>query len=321
MLNPVHLHTFVTVIRTGSFADAARELGYTGSAVSQQISALERAARVTLFDRSARSVTATPAAELLAARSREALALMRDLEEDVLAMAAGQLGTLRVGSFPTASERLLPPAFRHFLEAQPKVTVRLGEAESDQLIDQLLDGQIDVTLVHQYDLVPRALPTDLILVPLVVEELLLLMPQSHPLARRERVHWHDLAAETWITTGHGTAGAECLRRLSARAGFEPQVAFRSNDYDVIREFVRSGLGVAMVPALCGGAIPGTSAVLSDHTDVHRRVNVLHRGEGLNPVVSGFLDALHHAAIELSSQHVRPAEQPTDELSKGTGSRR
>src|SRR5699024_9840120 len=108
MLNPVHLQTLITVLRTGSFADAARELGYTGSAVSQQVARLERSARVTLFDRSARSITPTPAAELLASRSREVLATIRDLEDDVLAIAKGRLGTLRVGSFPTASERLLP---------------------------------------------------------------------------------------------------------------------------------------------------------------------------------------------------------------------
>ncbi|WP_313407583.1 LysR family transcriptional regulator [Aeromicrobium sp.] len=305
MLNPVHLATLVTVIRTGSFADAARELGYTGSAVSQQIAALERATRVTLFDRSARSVTATPAAELLAARSREALALLRDLEDDVAAMASGQLGTLRVGSFPTASEALLPVAFRHFREIQPRVKVRLEEAESDQLIGQLLDGQIDVTLMHQYDLVPRATPKGLIRVPLIDEDLLLLVPESHPLVGLGYASWRKLESETWITTGHGTAGAACLRRLSARAGFEPQIAFRSNDYDVIREFVRSGLGVALVPALCGGASPGTVAISSDHGEVRRRVSLLHRGETLNPVVSGFLDALHRAVRDVSSEYMRP----------------
>lgn len=305
MLNQVHLRTLVTVLRTGSFADAARELGYTGSAVSQQIAALERSAKLVLFDRSARSVTATPAAELLADRARDALAVMRELEDDVIAMAAGELGTLRVGSFPTASETILPPAFRYFLQAHPQVTVRLGEAESDELVGQLRDGEIDLTLVHHYDLVPRSLASDLIRVPLVEEDLLLLAPESHRLVDRGSVAWSDLARETWITSREDTAGAECLHRLCARAGFEPQIGFRSNDYDVIREFVRSGLGVALVPALCGGAIDGTRSLRSDHGAVHRRVSVLHRGVNLNPVVPGFLEALRLAAPDVSSAGVRP----------------
>lgn len=305
MLNPVHLQTLITVLRTGSFADAARELGYTGSAVSQQIARLERSAKVMLFDRSARSITPTPAAELLASRSREVLAVIRDLEDDVLAIAKGRLGTLRVGSFPTASERLLPVAFRNFLESQPQVTIRLGEAESDELIGQLLDGQIDVALVYHYDLVPRSVPGEVWRVPLLEEDLQLLAPDSHPLAGRKSLSWGELSTQTWITTRQSTAGAECLRRLCARANFEPQIGFRSNDYDVVREFVRSGLGLALVPSLCGGAIEGTTALPNENVEVHRRVSVLHRSEGLNPVVSGFLTALHKAAAEISSDHVRP----------------
>lgn len=308
MLNPIHLRTLITVLRTGSFADAARELGYTGSAVSQQIARLERTARVTLFDRSARSVTPTPAAELLASRSRELLAVIRELEDDVLAVSKGRLGTLRVGSFPTASERLLPVAFRNFLEAQPQVTIRLGEAESNELIGQLLDGQIDVALVYHYDLVPQTVPDEVWRVPLLEEDLQLLAPSSHPLADRTSLSWEELSTQTWITTRQSTAGAECLRRLCARAEFEPQIGFRSNDYDVVREFVRLGLGLALVPSLCGGAIEGTIALPKQDHGVHRRVSVLHRGESLNPVVSGFLAALRKAAIEISTDNVRP--EPT-----------
>lgn len=304
MVSHTQLLTLVAVVRTGSFADAARELGYTGSAVSQQISALERSTKLVLFDRAARSVTPTPAAQMLVDRARDLLAAMRDLEHDVLEMAAGQLGTLRVGSFPTASESLLPVAFRYFLQSHPQVSLQLGEAESDELIGQLLDGVIDVTLVYHYDLVPRVLDEDLARVPLIEEDLLLLVPESHRLANEDSVVWTDLEDETWITTREETAGAESLHRLCASAGFAPHVGFQSNDYDVVREFVRSGLGVALVPALCGGATAGTRALASDHT-VHRHVSVLHRGMNLNPVVPGFLDALRKAVPDISTEHIRP----------------
>src|SRR3981189_3516002 len=100
MLNPVHLRTLTMVIRTGSFADAARRLGYTGSAVSQQIAALERAVKMPLFERDAHSVRPTPAGEFLAERAREALAALGSLEDDIRGMSQGSIGRLPLGAFP-----------------------------------------------------------------------------------------------------------------------------------------------------------------------------------------------------------------------------
>ncbi|GMA41973.1 LysR family transcriptional regulator [Mobilicoccus caccae] len=306
MLNPLHLQTLVTVLRTGSFADAARELGYTPSAVSQQIATLERSLKMVLFDRSARSITPTPTARLLAERSRDSLTALRLLEEDVVTMAQGRLGTLRVGSFPTASERLLPAAFSHFRAAHPQVQIRLGEGETDELVAQLLDGQIDVALVYRYDLVPRRIPADVETRALLAEDLLLIVPEDHELLGRAVVAWSDLADATWITTAADTAGAQCLERLCALAGFVPEVSMRSNDYDVVRRFVASGLGVALIPALARGIGEGLGVAPLEASEVRRHVLVLHRHERLNPAVAGFLASLAHAASQVCGEHLRPA---------------
>lgn len=303
MLNPVHLQTLVTVVRTGSFADAARELGYTGSAVSQQIAALERSTKVVLFDRSARTITRTPAAELLAEIAREPLTLLKELEEAVASMAAGELGTLRLGSFPTASKTLLPPTFRRFLQLHPQVRIKLGEGESEELVSRLLDGETDVSLHHQYNNVPRSLPGSVLRVPLLDEHVRLLVPQSHPLAGREVVRWRELEGETWVATRERTGAAEALRRLCAAAGYEPDIAFFSNDYDVVRQFVRSGLGLALVPALTGGEPDGTRTLDHDHPELRRRTSALHRRDTVNPVVTGIIRALRQAAADLSGGHV------------------
>lgn len=303
MLNPIHLQTLVTVIKTGSFADAAKELGFSGSAVSQQIAALEKAAKVTLFERSARSVAPTPAALFLADRSRETLVLIADLEESVSALAAGQVGSLRVGSFATASRVLLPSAFRHFLADHPQVNVRLGEAESHELVAQLQEGQIDVALTYQYDLVPHSLPPDVRLVHLLDESLLVLAPESMALAGATDVGWVDLAPVTWISTREDSAGAESLRRLCARADFEPNVAFRSNNYDVILQFVRTGLGVAVVPSMAAGDVSGVRRLDIDTSQHRRRVSALYRVSGMNAVVNSFLGALRRAANSVSHAQV------------------
>ncbi len=112
MLNPVHLRTLATVLRCGSFADAARQLGYTPSAVSQQISTLERQLKVALFERDARSIRATPAAEFIVENSSAALGSLRTLEDDISLLLGGVIGRIRVGSFPPRASNSFPPHFR-----------------------------------------------------------------------------------------------------------------------------------------------------------------------------------------------------------------
>ena len=121
------------MLQTGSFAVAARQLGYTPSAVSQQIAALERAVRLPLFERDARSVRPTPAATFLAARGQEVLAALGVLQDDLRALAEGVLGTVRLGSFPTASRHLLPGALAALAGSRPAVEVVLDEGEPDEL--------------------------------------------------------------------------------------------------------------------------------------------------------------------------------------------
>ena len=178
MLNPVHLRTLSMVIRTGSFADAARRLGYTASAVSQQIAALERSVRMPLFDRDAHSVRPTPAAEFLVTRSHEALAALGALEGDVRAMAEGTMGRLRLGSFPTANEKLLPRALPMLISESSQLGVHLDEGEPDEMVRLLMDQELDLAIVYRYDLVPRKWPKGVHATKLLDEELFVLLRKS-----------------------------------------------------------------------------------------------------------------------------------------------
>lgn len=294
MLNPQHLRTLVLVVRTGSFADAARQLGYTGSAVSQQISALERAVKLPLFERSARSVRPTPAAVLLAERAQDALASIVSLEDELMLMREGQVGRLRIGSFPTASQRLLPLVLAAFLADRPLVEITLDEAEPDELIVDLEDGKLDIALIYRYDLVPQRWSKSLPKRVLFDEDLVLLLPEGHPLIRSPGLRLHDLAAEKWISTREGTAGATCLTRMCAAQGFAPTVVVRSNDYDTIHGLVRSGLGIALVPALSHVESEGVCSTQSLELPVRRHVFVQHRTSKVNPVVTSALAAIESA---------------------------
>lgn len=298
MLNPVHLKTLTTVIRTGSFADAARRLGYTGSAVSQQIAALERAVKVPLFERDAQSVRPTAAGEYIAERAADSLAALDSLDDDVHRISNGSVGRLRLGSFPTASERLLPLTLAAYAAEHPDVEVKLDEGEPDELVQLLQVGELDVALVYRYSVVPRSWPRALTAVHLFSEPLALLLWRGHPLAGSSPTPVNQLQHETWISTREGTSGALCLRGLCAAAGFAPRVAYRTNDYGVIANFVSSRLGIAIVPAL--GLTTNDGVVISQLAgcEVLREVTVLRGSSEANAVVGDVVQELQKSARTL-----------------------
>jgi DNA-binding transcriptional LysR family regulator len=196
VLNPVHLRTLAVVLRTGSFAEAARRLGYTGSAVSQQVSTLESQLRTPLFERDARSVRATPAAEFIAARARTVLGALQALEDDISLLRDGAVGRLRLGSFPTASERLLPEALSSFRAAHPRIDVHLDEAEPHELMSLLESREIDVALVYRYNLVRKAWPSAVVVQRVLREDLLVVRAGGDA----DGVDLGSLADQTWIST-------------------------------------------------------------------------------------------------------------------------
>ena len=299
MINALHLRTFIVVLRTGSFAEAARSLGYTGSAVSQQMSCLERSVKMTLFERNAHGIRPTPSAGFLAERAQDVLTAFAAFEDEVKAMSEGNFGHVRLGSFPTASQQLLPSSLSNFARMHGGIRVDLDEGEPDVLVPLLLDRDLDLAVVYHYDLVPRKWPKALQAEPLLHEELVLLLPPGHRFAGSE-ISLADLEKETWVATGERTSGALSLRRACAGAGFEPEVHYRSDDYDVIRRFVSTGLGVALVPAL--GHVRGSvaSATIVD-LSVRRHVVALHGPSASNPAVEGALAALRNASTETAQR--------------------
>lgn len=211
MLNPLHLRTLSVVLRAGSFAAAGRQLGYTGSAVSQQMSALEVGSGLTLFERSAHGIRPTPAAHLLAERAGESLGALTSLEEAVREIATGTRGRLGLGCFPTASEVLVPTALARFGRTFGDVDVRFEDGEPDQLLPRLVEGDLDLVVVYRYDLVPQVWPAGLRRTPLTAEVVKLLVPGTHP-APTTAPRLADFADASWISTRQGSAGSTALER-------------------------------------------------------------------------------------------------------------
>ncbi|WP_053737175.1 LysR family transcriptional regulator [Nocardia sp. NRRL S-836] len=304
MLNPVHLRTLIEVVKTGSFAAAARSLGYTSSAVSQQVSAFERAVGVTLFEREAHSIRPASAALFIADRGAELLAAFDGFEHEVKAMVQGLRGRLRIGTFPTASSRVVPRALARLTAELPGAEIRLDEGEPEYVLPLVLTGELDLALVYAYDLVPRTWPEELTVRPLLDEALLVMVPEQHP-AAKSTVRLEDLRDERWIASRDGTSGATCLTRLCAAAGFAPRIAFRSNDYEVVQSLVAAGVGVALVPALGYKALSGTHAMPLRGKPLRRHVHVVHRTANTNPLLRDAVHALQQVCENAVGQYMSP----------------
>lgn len=294
MLNPIQLRTLQTVVRTGSFADAARELGYTGSAVSQQIAALERSTRARLFERSAHGVTPTPLAEFLSERAEHVLGPLRTLEDDIELRQRGSIGRLNVGSFPTAAARLLPATLAGLARSHPGVTVHLDEGEPNELFGRLRSGELDVALVYRYGTVPTRLPPEFDAAHVLREGLHLLAPDTEADGGKA-ADFASLYEQRWITSRGGTAGSSSLRRLCARAGFDPIIVHRSNDYSVVHGLVAARLGLALVPGLSLSPTPGVRSVPLDVPGAHRDVLVVRSAVVSDPMWEAVLHALRAAS--------------------------
>ncbi|MFC9250437.1 LysR family transcriptional regulator [Amycolatopsis thailandensis] len=299
MIRIPHLVTLRAVHRTRSFAVAARELGYTSSAVSQQIAALEKDTGLILFEREAHGIRATAAADRLIELSRPVLADMDELNGQVRKLASGTIGRIRFGCFPTGNVRLTPNILAGFATTRPGAEVTLDEEEPGALSKMLVSGELDVALLYEYSLRPHEWPDELTTHPVLREDLLLLRRSDSRLPPELRA----LRNESWITSAAGTAGAVSVTRLCASAGYEPVILFRSNNYAVVRELVAATGSVALVPALghqdderiTASPVPG---------EAYRTVRIAYRARNSNPLLGDFLasirDAVPHGYAHIDS---------------------
>ena len=297
ILNPIHLRTMVAILESGSFADAARRLGYTNSAVSQQVSALERRLKVTLFERDAHSVRPTEAAVFLAQRSRRALSALDGLQDDMARLQSGALGRLRVGSFATASERLVPRALSVFRAAHPQVDVSLDKGEPAKLLAALDARELDVALCYRYSNSPIPRPAKCTVEVLLVEDLFLVRRANEPWPE-DTVSMDALADERWVAPREGTAGSLMLRFLASKCGFVPDVAYRSNNYSVIEGIVEAGLGIALLPALGHDSSASLATARVSDLKPHREVLIVTSNETNQTVAASFSRAIRKVARQL-----------------------
>ncbi|MFB7516930.1 LysR family transcriptional regulator [Streptomyces sp. NPDC056144] len=294
MIEARHLRVLRAVAATGSFSAAARELGCTQPAVSQQMKALESSAGTPLLIRTGREMRLTQAGEVLVRHASGILAGLTAAEEEVAAIAGLRAGRVRLVSFPSGSSTLVPTALAALRAAHPGTRVSLVEAEPPRSIEMLREGDCDVALAFRYG-AGQAEWDDLVVRPLLADRLVGLVPEGHRLAGAESVGIAELADDSWI------AGCpRCRRQLvdvCEEAGFTPRIDFATDDYPAVVGLVGAGLGVAVLPELAIESVrPKGARTVTVEPAVEREIVALTLPDLAQvPAVAATLDELTRAA--------------------------
>jgi DNA-binding transcriptional LysR family regulator len=291
-----HLAAFDAVATTGSFARAAQQLGYTQSAVSLQVAALERAAGVRLLERPGgrRPVVPTAAGERMLRHATRLTAQLQAAEADLTALAEGTAGTLRVGTFQSMSIRVVPDAVSRLMLLRPGVEVRLQEAPyEDELLALVERGRLDFT----FALVPPEGPFEHI--ELLRDPYVLLTKAGTPLAQRESAPTlAEIGRLPLIAYSRSTYGIEAL--LHSR-GITPHVVFRSDESGAVQRMVAAGIGSALVPRLAiDTSIAGVVALDASRRVPARAIGLAwHRDARLSETMEDFIAAVRERCDELA----------------------
>jgi DNA-binding transcriptional LysR family regulator len=257
MLREVSLH--------GTIRAAAASLSFTPSAVSQQLSALERDLGIELLERRGRSVHLTAAAHALVERTEQILVQLAAAEDEAKAIANATETPLRIASFASAAATIVADAVRenglelHILDSDP----RLGLA-------RLRGGEVDLAILWEYDFVPIEPGAGIELVPLLDDPIQVVLPASHPAAAAPALELADLAGEAWVDSTTLSSCHPFLRRACNAAGFEPRVAAETNDHRTLHHLVASGVGLALVPLLSQLDLPASLVARPVRTNPPKR---------------------------------------------------
>lgn len=297
-----HLVAFDAVARNRSFSAAAEELGYSQSAVSQQIADLERIARTRVFDRfpGPRPVELTEAGRVLLAHARPMLARMEAVGVDLDALADGAVGDLRVGTFQSAATNLLPRLLVAFRRAWPRIEVTLFESGShDELDGQVERGALDLAFTHP----PISGGAPLEFTDLLSDAYVLVVGRDHPLAGRSGSTSLETLGEIDLVGYRVCRAHAAVERFLRSRGIEPRFVFRAEDNHLLQGLAANGVGAAIMPAL---AIDRSrdDIVLIDLADEipRRRIGLVrHTDRYQTPAATAFIQMAHQTAADLSER--------------------
>jgi DNA-binding transcriptional LysR family regulator len=289
MLDVRRLRLLRELSRLGTIAAVAETLSYTASAVSQQLSALERDAGVPLLERTGRRVRLTAEALTLVEHTEAILAILHEADADLASSTGSLTGTLRIGVFPTAVATLLTPAVVALSQDHPRLRLMVSELDPARGPDALRGDVLDVALLQEYDHVPLAEEAGLESEPLLEETVHLAAPDAGSLAERREA--------SWIAGTPGTLCHTVTVRACEAVGYTPSIRHHADDFGAVLALVAAGQGVALVPDLGLTSVP--EQVTLTPLPVRRRTHLSYRrGTRRHPAIAAAREALRSAAATL-----------------------
>lgn len=293
MIDLVSLDALRAVGTHGSVVAAADALGFTPSAVSQQIKRLERQTGVPLLERVGRGVMLTGHGRHLVEQGARLLTDLEELQAGLHQQAATVAGHVRLAAFSTAMRGLIAPALPRVLAAHPDLRVSLTEREPWDTIGLVAAGQADLGVVHSWGDVPLSIPGHVARTTIGHDLAEVIVRRDHRLAGRTVVTPRDLAGEDWIATPEGSICRQWLLRMYEGTGRLPRIAHVSMEFDSHLALVRAGLGIALIPRLGRSPLGEDLAAIEAADPVpSREILALHRASmSDSPAIAALLTAL------------------------------
>jgi DNA-binding transcriptional LysR family regulator len=299
MLDAHRLRVFAAVVASGSVNRAAANLGYTSSAVSQHLAALQRETGLRLMERSGRGIEPTATGRLLANEAGVVLERLAALDAVVADLREGRVGSLSISYFASAGAAWIPPLVATLTREFPELRVDLrlleltAESQGPPDVEIFVEGAATGS-VRGYDVHP-----------LLEEPYLAVLPASHSLAGRDSVPLLELAGEPWVDNDFSRGPCrQIVIDACASVGFTPRFQVETHDYPTAVSFVAAGVGISVLPRLGLGVLPPILAAVPivDPTPV-RRISVRVR-ESLreNPAAARIVDLLRHRIAQADPLH-------------------
>jgi molybdate transport repressor ModE-like protein len=290
ILEPRRLRVLREVALRGTITAAADALGYTPSAISQQLAALERESETKLVERAGRRVRLTEAGELLVKRTEPVLTALEEAHAALEEWRTTVAGELRVAASGSVARQLVIPVAAELSREYPELRVSVREAEPDHGVTALRLGELDVAVAHEYDHEPRQPADEIERVDLFAEEMRLAAREgrfSGPIALGE------LAGETWAGEPTDSSCGRALRSACRAAGFDPDVRYVSTENGGVLSAVAQAGAVALLPGLGLRDLPDGVEILDIRgTPPRRTVFAAHRrGDPVRPGVRLMLERL------------------------------
>jgi DNA-binding transcriptional LysR family regulator len=303
VLNLERLRTLDAVARHGSVSGAAEGLHVTTSAVSQQLTKLEREAGQPLLAKNGRGVRLTDAGRLLAGHAARILSQVEIAQSDLEAQRGRVVGDLRLAAFPTGARGLFPRALAALRAEHPQLRVYSQEMEGEDSVRAVVRGDLDVAVVIDWYNKPTPMPEGMAKRALLDDFADVAMPAGHPLAGRTEVDLEDFADDEWITWPEGEFCWEWLMFTLGGKGIEPKVAHVAGEHATQMALIAAGLGVAIAPRLGRGPLPEGVTAVPVRSAMCRHVYAIWRADAdRRPSIRAVVDALYEAgaAVQVPS---------------------